>query len=108
VELDYLAALSDAVTLDRWRAIVERAVDDAAKGDDKARAWLSRYLIGDEARLSELARLDALGLSPSDIVAAQANEELEPGGETAALQRMLGGETLIERARRLRNEAEGE
>jgi hypothetical protein len=46
VEADYLAALGDAVPLDRWKAIVERAVTDAEQGDAKAREWLSRYVTG--------------------------------------------------------------
>jgi hypothetical protein len=45
-ERDYLAALSDAVPMDRWRKIVERAVADAEQGDAKARAWLGIYLAG--------------------------------------------------------------
>lgn len=29
-----------------WRAITRRAVSDAKRGDDKARVWLSNYLLG--------------------------------------------------------------
>ena len=46
IETDYLAALSDAVPMDRWRKIVERAVTDAEQGDVKAREWLGSYLAG--------------------------------------------------------------
>jgi hypothetical protein len=46
VERDYLATLADAVPMDRWRAIVDRAVDNASQGDAKARQWISEYLIG--------------------------------------------------------------
>lgn len=42
----YLAVLCEAVPLTRWRKIVERAVVDAEKGDDKARRWLGDYVIG--------------------------------------------------------------
>jgi len=45
VEGDYLARLTDAVTLDDWSAVVARAVTDAKKGDGRAREWLSRYLV---------------------------------------------------------------
>lgn len=48
VEYDYLNALSEGVSSADWMKIVKRAVADAAKGNDKARAWLSRYLIGDK------------------------------------------------------------
>jgi hypothetical protein len=44
-EAAYLLALSEAVTPDRWRAIVARAIEDAEQGDDKARAWLSTHLL---------------------------------------------------------------
>jgi hypothetical protein len=46
VETDYLAALSEAVPLERWREIVETAVDQAVAGDAKARDWLGSYLAG--------------------------------------------------------------
>jgi hypothetical protein len=49
VEADYLAMLSETVPLDRWRAIVGRAVEDAEKGDAKAREWLAAYLVGKPA-----------------------------------------------------------
>ena len=41
VERDYLAVLSEAVSLDDWRAVVARAVDDAKAGDARARDWLA-------------------------------------------------------------------
>jgi hypothetical protein len=49
VEADYLAALSEAVTVETWMRIVARAVEDAEQGDAKARAWLSSYLVGKPA-----------------------------------------------------------
>jgi hypothetical protein len=45
-ERDYLAALGEAVTIDRWRKIVERAASNAENGDAKARDWLGSYLVG--------------------------------------------------------------
>jgi hypothetical protein len=62
VEADYLAALGDAVPLDRWRAIVERAVTDAENGDAKAREWVSRYVTGGVPNgLTDLAAYEAAG-----------------------------------------------
>jgi hypothetical protein len=46
IERDYLAALSEAVPIDRWKKIVERAASDAENGDAKARDWLGSYLLG--------------------------------------------------------------
>jgi hypothetical protein len=61
-EADYLAAFGDAVPLDRWRAIVERAVTDAEQGDAKAREWLSRYVTGGMPNgLTDLAAYEAAG-----------------------------------------------
>lgn len=62
-ETAYLRVLSDVLTPDAWRGIVERAVKDAQAGDDKARAWLSRFALGAEPPpLSTLAALDWLGI----------------------------------------------
>jgi hypothetical protein len=44
VESDYLATLSEAVPTDTWRAIVDKAVEQAQAGDATARAWLGSYL----------------------------------------------------------------
>jgi len=50
VEKDYLAALTHAVTPDKWRSIVQRALTDAEAGDRFARDWLSKHLIADNTR----------------------------------------------------------
>jgi hypothetical protein len=55
-EAQYLEALSEAVSLDDWRAIIHTAVTKAKKGDFKAREWLTRLLVGDDERVSELKR----------------------------------------------------
>jgi hypothetical protein len=44
---DRLAAIDAGVTAEVWRRIVARAVADALAGDPRARALLSRYLIGE-------------------------------------------------------------
>jgi hypothetical protein len=46
-EVAYLATLADAVSLADWKAITEKAVDDAKGGDGAARAWLSKYVLGE-------------------------------------------------------------
>ncbi len=45
-EAGYLEILMEACDLDTWRNVVDRAVEDAQAGDDRARGWLSSYLIG--------------------------------------------------------------
>lgn len=70
VEREYLAALADELTLDRWRRIVRGAIDAAENGDPKAREWVARYALGVEPpTLSALAVADAAGVTPDDEVA---------------------------------------
>jgi len=47
VEIDYLSAIGDVVSIDDWREIASRAVVDAKSGDARAREWLAKYLIGE-------------------------------------------------------------
>jgi hypothetical protein len=62
VEADYLAALGDAVPIERWRRIVERAVTDAEEGNARAREWLSQYVTGGMLTgLTSLATYEAAG-----------------------------------------------
>lgn len=100
VELDYLRALSEVVTLETWHDICMRARDDALNGDARARAWLAQYLIGTSA-LSELVRLEVLDILPGDYVRATVDAELYPGGDAELLKRIAGGESVLERAARL-------
>lgn len=96
-----MQAMMQACTLDTWRVICERAVNDAKKGDPKARDWLAKYLVGDPGHqapppmqviiqqltgqdaaldkaaviVAEAARADAFGLAlttPGDIERAKA------------------------------------
>jgi hypothetical protein len=48
-EASYLSAMLDAVPLEKWKRICERAATDALAGDDKARGWLAKYLVGEPA-----------------------------------------------------------
>lgn len=76
VELDYLRALSDALSLDTWREIVAGAIEAAKEGDAKAREWLSRYALGAQPEsLMQLATDDALGLSAERLITSQAGIE---------------------------------
>lgn len=45
-EVRYYDILKSTVTFDDWKSIVERAVNDAKRGDGVARKWLADYLIG--------------------------------------------------------------
>jgi hypothetical protein len=98
VERQYLAALSDAVSLDDWRDIVQAAVAAAKEGDGKARDWLTRYLVGENPlTLTDLAADEAAELGAErDILERMARRagawsHLEPcnGGELAWAQKQL-------------------
>lgn len=53
IEEDYLRTLSDACPVDTWRDICRKAVEAACDGDPAARAWLTRYLVGDKTTLRQ-------------------------------------------------------
>jgi hypothetical protein len=50
-EQQYLSSMAAVVTIEDWQAITSRAVQDAKAGDNAARTWLSRHLVGDEPLL---------------------------------------------------------
>lgn len=73
VERDYIATLSEAVTLDAWRSVIEAAIAQARNGDDKARAWLSKYCLGEKhISLLDLAAQDVASISTDEAIARQA------------------------------------
>jgi hypothetical protein len=77
VEQEYLAALNAAVSLETWRQIIERAIDDAIRGDSRAREWLSQYLLGeDRVSLVRIAAKERVGLSPDAEIDSVAIREL--------------------------------
>ncbi|MFZ1576147.1 MAG: hypothetical protein WAT36_13100 [Chromatiaceae bacterium] len=45
-EAGYLAVLMEACGLETWKSVVDRTIKDVQSGDDRARAWLSGYLLG--------------------------------------------------------------
>lgn len=55
-ERAYLNVMRSKVSLEDWGKVVKKALDDAKKGDSVARAWLSKYLVGDDP----IAMLDVL------------------------------------------------
>lgn len=46
VESSYLQVSENVCTFDVWREIVAKAIEQAKRGDARARQWLSDYLIG--------------------------------------------------------------
>jgi len=62
VEEDYLAALSDQLSIERWENIVTRAIEDAENGDHRARDWIARYALGPSPKVAEMGLQGALRL----------------------------------------------
>ena len=52
----YLSVLRRSVTLADWQAIINKATEQAKRGDKSAREWLSNYLIG---KPTEYINIDA-------------------------------------------------
>ena len=57
VEEKYLKKISSSVTLTEWREIVKKAVQQAQKGDARARQWLADYLVGKPVQGVELDQI---------------------------------------------------
>ena len=57
VEEKYLKKISSSVTLTEWRDIVKKAVQQAQKGDARARQWLADYLVGKPVQGVELDQI---------------------------------------------------
>ena len=55
-EENYLQVLSEQVTLKDWTEVVQRALDDAKNGDNRARDWLGKYLMGDKPAVAMLLK----------------------------------------------------
>lgn len=69
VEESYLVALRAEVSIADWQKVAKKAVEQAKEGDDRARTWLSKYLL--PAELADpvgdgLQRLVELLAAPED------------------------------------------
>lgn len=92
VEVSYLRAFGDELTLDDWREIVRRAIADARAGDAAARQWVSRYALGaSPPALADVAVREALGVSDELETRALAEIETTPAltswGKSSPLER---------------------
>ena len=77
-ERAYLDIITSVCTPDIWRGVVNKALEDAQKGDSKAREWLASYVIGKPDHiaptLKDMAIDEAAGLDEiksNDINMAQ-------------------------------------
>ena len=63
-EADYLQELKGICSLEVWREIVSRVVEDAKTGNAKAREFLARYLLTNAPSLSDLAVWEEAAYDP--------------------------------------------
>lgn len=69
----YYEIMMTAVTFADWQKIIERAVQDARRGDAVARKWLSDYLVGAAQQRLDITSAGAaiqvigLGINTDDI-----------------------------------------
>lgn len=90
VESNYLDTTFAAVSVEDWHTIVQRAVEDAKKGNSWARSWLGDYVLGKPPQILELRGADAAllhdlleafqrqGISATDIFRAMLAELTVP------------------------------
>jgi hypothetical protein len=55
------------VTFEDWKAVVRKAVDQAKRGDQQARKWLSDYLIGPPVQRQEVTGADGGPVQTEDV-----------------------------------------
>jgi hypothetical protein len=100
IEREYLAVISDSLSLEDWREVVTHAVEVAKQGDDKARAWLAKYVIGDAPiGLTELLARELLDIDPDLEVLAKVDEISEP---TPPFASWGDPPTLVERVKSIK------
>jgi hypothetical protein len=61
-EEKYWRILLTSVSADDWRAIVDKAVEQAKRGDAVARKWLADYLVGPPVERKEITGADGKAL----------------------------------------------
>lgn len=89
IEREYLATLNAVVSLDTWKTICQKAVDEALAGDAKARDWLSRWLMTFETRpLTVLAAEESMHMGSSQATRHEIDEQTEKLADQAVMARM--------------------
>jgi len=87
--------LSERLSLDDWRSIVDRAVQDARAGDARARDWLSRYALGSEPMsLTALAVRERMQVSSEAELEALIDRERTPAAERMMTEAVEGSSLL--------------
>lgn len=98
VEREYFATLNAVVTLEVWKRISQKAVDDALAGDAKAREWLSKCLMQTDNRTLTLMAAEESQSDPATATEqeiADRREGIKADRKKAAADRQLSELTSI-------------
>lgn len=52
-EREYLDVTLGICTKERWATVIEKAMEQAERGDGRAREWLGRHILGDPVQVHE-------------------------------------------------------
>jgi len=94
--VDRLAVLSEAVSSDQWKQIIDRAIADAIGGtpadSHRARTWLSSYLLGPPSGdgLVQLAAAERAGVDPVEAIADDLAHKALIGSLASSLRAIEG------------------
>lgn len=80
IERDYLAVISDRISLDDWKEVVEAALKASKQGEFRAIEWLSKHCLGsskDETPLKSLAVIEERGFDAAKEITSLANARYE-------------------------------
>ena len=92
IEREYLATLNAVVSLDKWRAICEKAADAALAGDARARDWLSKWLLATEGRPLTVLAAEESDTPPEAVADAEVTarrEQIDRGRRADEQNRLL-------------------
>jgi len=73
----YYEILKQSVSIDDWKQIITKAVDQAKRGDAVARKWLADYLIGPPVEPIDITNRGTLKVLV-EYVDSSANDQIDP------------------------------
>ncbi len=74
-EVEYYRILQFRCTPDRWQKIIDKALEQAERGDAVARKWLADYLIGPPVERKEVTGADGNALRIEIVDVDSANSQ---------------------------------
>jgi len=99
----YLETLYSAIPVDAWQKVVEKALADAQAGDEKARAWIEKFVLGSNPMsLTSLAMRERIGIEPEHELQAEVENATFVNETDRLLQSLAGqGVSVFERSLQL-------